>query len=251
MPGRYGVSSRSHVTRTGRSRAARGIRIMATTCIAVTAGAFGLADTANAPEDSNFIGAPAPKPSRDAGDDVSRSADREPPPAPKALRSPGPGFGPPQPQRTATPKPNPNVKPAATAELPAKSGSGHRVVFDITAQQVWLVNSKNAVVRTYLVSGSRFDQLPTGTFEVFSKSRDAVSWHGTETMEYMVRFYRGENSNIGFHDIPVATATGEEVQTLSQLGTPLSDGCIRQDLEDAVALWEHTPVGTPIVVVRT
>src|SRR5690606_5888983 len=159
--------------------------------------------------------------------------------------------GPPQPQRTATPKPNPNVKPAATAELPAKSGSGHRVVFDITAQQVWLVNSKNAVVRTYLVSGSRFDQLPTGTFEVFSKSRDAVSWHGTELLEYVVRLCRAENSYIGSHVSPVASATGEEVQTLSQLGTPLSDGCIRQDLEDAVALWEHTPVGTPIVVVRT
>jgi lipoprotein-anchoring transpeptidase ErfK/SrfK len=70
-------------------------------------------------------------------------------------------------------------------------------------------------------------------------------------MEYMVRFHRGKNSNIGFHDIPVKTSTGDEVQTLSELGTPLSDGCIRQDVEDAKALYEFAPVGTAVVVVRT
>jgi hypothetical protein len=146
---------------------------------------------------------------------------------------------------------DPDAKPAATAALPPGSGSGHRIVFDITAQQVWLVDDTEAVVRTYLVSGSRYDQLPTGTFEVFSKSEQAISWHGTETMEYMVRFYRGERSNIGFHDLPVDTATGAEVQTLAELGTPLSDGCIRQDIADAKALWDFAPVGTKVVVVRS
>jgi lipoprotein-anchoring transpeptidase ErfK/SrfK len=70
-------------------------------------------------------------------------------------------------------------------------------------------------------------------------------------MEYMIRFHRGKNSNIGFHDIPVKTSTGEEVQTLSDLGSPLSDGCIRQDVADAKALYEFAPVGTAVVVVRT
>jgi lipoprotein-anchoring transpeptidase ErfK/SrfK len=41
------------------------------------------------------------------------------------------------------------------------------------------------------------------------------------------------------------------VQTLSELGTPLSDGCIRQDVDDAKALYEFAPVGTAVVVVRT
>jgi lipoprotein-anchoring transpeptidase ErfK/SrfK len=141
------------------------------------------------------------------------------------------------------------VKPPATAALPADSGSGRRVVYAIGAQQVWLVTDSE-VVRTYRVSGSRYDQLEAGTYEVSSKSRHATSWHGTETMEYMVRFHRGARSNIGFHDIPVDTVRGSEVQTLSDLGTPLSDGCIRQDVVDAAALWEFAPVGTPVVVVR-
>ena len=145
----------------------------------------------------------------------------------------------------------PDYKPPASQPLPAGSGNGKRVVFDITAQQVWLVNDDNEVERTYLVSGSRYYQLDPGTYEVFSASRHATGWTGKETMEYMVRFHRGENANIGFHDIPVKKATGEEVQTLSELGTALSDGCIRQDVEDAKALYDFAPVGTTVVVVRT
>lgn len=144
-----------------------------------------------------------------------------------------------------------DVKPEATAPLPDDSGEGRRVVYDITGQQVWLVEDGDEVVRTYMVSGSRYDQLDEGTYEVFSKSENAVSWTYSETMRYMVRFHRGENSNIGFHDIPIYDDTGKPVQTLSELGTPLSDGCIRQDAEDAKALWEFAPVGTTVVVVRT
>lgn len=247
MPGRYGVSSRSatrHVSRR-RSRARlrfRGARVTALSCsVAALAGIFGLAGTATGPDVPASAGVLPPIDERD-GHDPSRGTDRD---------VTGKTVGPVMVKVVQAPPADPNVKPEAVAPLPAGAGSGHRVVFDITQQQVWLVDAADVVVRTYLVSGSRYDQLPTGTFEVFSKSRDAVSWHGTETMEYMVRFFRGQNSNIGFHDLPVDTATGAEVQTLSQLGTPLSDGCIRQDLADAVALWEHTEVGTPVVVVRT
>ncbi|PSL01894.1 lipoprotein-anchoring transpeptidase ErfK/SrfK [Haloactinopolyspora alba] len=246
MPGRYGVSSRSDAAHVRASQRVSRTRVTLLSCSAVVVGALGLADTATAPDASPDALAAPPASDRDAGE-LSRGNQRDEPVAAKALRVPGPEFAAPAPTST----PEPNVKPPATAPLPSNSGSGHRVVFDITGQQVWLVGDGNVVKRTYMVSGSRFDQVPTGTFEVFSKSRDAVSWHGTETMEYMVRFHRGENSNIGFHDIPVKTETGNEVQTLSQLGTPLSDGCIRQDLEDAVALWKHAPVGTPVVVVRT
>lgn len=257
MPGRYGVSSRSAMRRgTRRARRTRGLLATLLGCSTVVgAGLFGFVDTATGPDvpDDAMLALLAERDDSDA----SRSDDRDPPGAKLARAvklkvaperpAPAPSVTPSPP----APPPDPNVKPPAKAALPADSGSGHRVVFDITAQQVWLVDDNEKVVRTYLVSGSRFDQLPAGSYEVFSTSRNAVSWHGTETMEYMVRFHRGENSNIGFHDIPVASSTGAEVQTLSQLGTPLSDGCIRQDLADAVALWEHAPVGTTVVVVRT
>jgi lipoprotein-anchoring transpeptidase ErfK/SrfK len=155
---------------------------------------------------------------------------------------------PPSPVETVPPTPAADVKPPARTALPAGSGSGNRIVYGIAAQQVWLVDDTNAVTRTYPVSGSKYDQLQPGTYEVFSKSESTTSWHGTESMEYMVRFHRGARANIGFHDIPVDTSTGTEVQTLSELGTPLSDGCIRQDAADAKALWDFAPVGTLVVV---
>lgn len=157
----------------------------------------------------------------------------------------------PQPSVEVTLNPGPDEKPPAVNPLPADSGTGKRVVYDLTGQQVWLVESDGTVARTYLVSGSLYDQLDPGPYEVFSASRHAIGWTGESTMEYMVRFYRSVNSNIGFHDIPVSVDTGEEVQTLSELGTPLSDGCIRQDHADAKALYEFAPAGTPVIVVST
>ena len=39
------------------------------------------------------------------------------------------------------------------------------------------------------------------------------------------------------------------MQTVAQLGTPLSHGCIRQRTADARALWDFAPLGTTVVVV--
>lgn len=130
--------------------------------------------------------------------------------------------------------------------VPADSGSGRRVVFDQSDQRVWLVGERGKVLRTYLVSGSVYDNLQPGTYQVYSTSRHAIGIDDSGTMEYMVRFTRGENAAIGFHSIP--EKDGRPLQTRKQLGTPLSHGCIRQDLPDAVALWEFAPVGTTVVV---
>lgn len=131
--------------------------------------------------------------------------------------------------------------------LPADSGSGKRVVFDISDQRVWLVAPGDHVKRTYLVSGSIYDNLHPGTYSVYSKSRHAIAYNYKETMKYMVRFTHGQNAAIGFHAIPV-DHSGHKVQTRAELGTPRSDGCIRQALPDAKALWRFAPVGTKVVV---
>lgn len=134
-----------------------------------------------------------------------------------------------------------------TTGLPDGSGSGRRIVFSEGRQRVWLVDSGNDVVRTYLVSGSVTDNLKTGTYEVFSRSRNAVGIDDSGTMEYFVRFTQGTGgSAIGFHTIPVDD--GKPVQTVRQLGSPQSHGCIRQERSNAIALWEFAPIGTTVVV---
>ncbi len=139
----------------------------------------------------------------------------------------------------------PRIDPAPAA-LPSASGSGKRVVFDISDQRVWLVGVDGRVLRSYLVSGSVTDNLAPGTFAVYSRSRHAVGIDDSGTMEFFVRFARGANAAIGFHSLPVKD--GHAVQTVAQLGTPQSHGCIRQARPDARTLWRFAPVGTQVVV---
>lgn len=134
----------------------------------------------------------------------------------------------------------------ASTALPPRSGEGRRVVFSESRQRVWLVAARDRVVRTYLVSGSAEDNLHPGTYEVYSRSEHAVGIDDSGTMRWFVRFTRGERAAIGFHSIPVDD--GRPVQTVAQLGTPLSHGCIRQRMGDARALWDFAPLGTTVVV---
>jgi hypothetical protein len=139
------------------------------------------------------------------------------------------------------------VDPRLDATLPEGSGAGKRVVFSESRQRVWLVDEDEKVVRTYLVSGSLYDNLDPGAFNVYSRSEDAWGIDDSGSMKYFVRFTQGEaGAAIGFHDIPVKD--GQLAQTEAQLGTPTSHGCIRQRRSDAIALWEFAPLGTSVIV---
>lgn len=138
--------------------------------------------------------------------------------------------------------------------VPENSGIGRRVVYSKKRMRVWLINAQGVVDNTYRVSGNQaWDQPRLGTYSVYSRSRytcgyapvaDHLCWR------YMVRFaYGREGGRIGFHEIPTNTRTGGPVQSLSQLGSALSGGCVRQSTTDAHYMWEWADVGTPVVVV--
>jgi len=146
----------------------------------------------------------------------------------------------------ATGSPAPGNGTGNDTDVPADTGWGRRVVFDMSDQRVWLVDADDEVRRTYLVSGSLTDNLEPGTYAVYSRSRWAVGVDDSGVMQYFVRFTRGDNAAIGFHSIP--TKNGHLLQTRAQLGTPQSHGCIRQALPDAIRLWDFAPVGTKVVV---
>jgi L,D-transpeptidase catalytic domain len=128
---------------------------------------------------------------------------------------------------------------------PRHSGAGRRVVFSESQQRVWLVGRDGDVERTYLVSGSIYDNLDPGSYQVYSRSLDAIGVDGSD-LRYMVRFAYGWKDPIGFHWIP--RMNGKRMQTRAELGTPQSHGCVRQAAPDARALWRFAPVGTPVVV---
>lgn len=153
----------------------------------------------------------------------------------------------PAPGSVQTAKPRIATDPAPS--VPAESGSGRRVVFDMGDQRVWLVgrrSGKDVTLRTYLVSGSVTDNLDPGTYSVYSRSLQAWGVDDSGSMRFMVRFAHGTRAAIGFHDIPILD--GQWVQTRDQLGSPQSHGCIRQWRPDAKALWKFAPRGTKVVV---
>jgi lipoprotein-anchoring transpeptidase ErfK/SrfK len=150
-------------------------------------------------------------------------------------------------QRRATVSTTPTASDAAAGNpLPADSGEGRRVVFSEAQQRVWLVGTGDRVQHTYLVSGSVYDNLDPGTYSVYSRSEQAWGIDDSGSMKYFVRFAHGDNAAIGFHDIPIDD--GQPVQTVAELGTPLSHGCIRQRRADAKLLWAFAPLGTKVVV---
>jgi hypothetical protein len=133
--------------------------------------------------------------------------------------------------------------------LPDNSGEGRRIVYAKQAQRVWLVEADGTVSKTHRVSGRlTWNQPRPGTYSVFSRSsftcnikNPAICWR------FMVRFTKGpEGDNIGFHEIP--NNNGRPVQSVAQLGTPLSGGCVRQATSDAIVVWDWAPVGTKVVV---
>ncbi len=133
------------------------------------------------------------------------------------------------------------------APLPEDSGEGRRVVYALDDQMVWLVTEDGSVVANYLVSGRKGWPNP-GTYSVFSKSPITRSFlDPNTTMRWMVRFARTDKTNIGFHDIPIH-GDGSPYQTLDELGTALSGGCVRQSLPDAIRMYRFADVGTTVVV---
>jgi peptidoglycan hydrolase-like protein with peptidoglycan-binding domain len=132
--------------------------------------------------------------------------------------------------------------------LPAKSGTGRRIVFDREGQRVWAVDAKGRIIRSWLISGSKYNNETPGTHKVYSRSEYTTAWNGKATLKYMVRWLKTDIGAIGFHQIPVKRSTGKVYQTEEELGSRLSGGCQRQAKLDAEFLWKFATVGTKVVV---
>lgn len=132
--------------------------------------------------------------------------------------------------------------------LPENSGSGRRLVYSRAGQRVWAVDDEGRIVRSWLVSGSKFGNEKPGTHRVFSRSEWTTAWNGKASLHFMVRWLRTKIGAIGFHQIPVHRNNGKKYQTEEQLGSRLSGGCQRQTPLDAKFTWAFAKIGTKVVV---
>ena len=107
---------------------------------------------------------------------------------------------------------------------------------------VWLVEQDGTVARDYPVSGHKARWLPgTGEFWVIrvpappsGRAAHTDGVHGSLRS-------RAQRIGIGFHSIP--TVDGKLIQSVNQLGQPLSAGCVRQGYDDARFLFDWAPRG--------
>lgn len=125
-------------------------------------------------------------------------------------------------------------------------GSGRRIVLTDSGQRVWLIEGTGELAKTHQVSGRR--GVPgVGRYNVYSMSRYAWAPYDGITMEFMVRFARGEWP-YGFHSIPV-WPDESPLQNPAQLGTHRSGGCVRQIWDDAEALFAWAEVGDRVIII--
>lgn len=125
-------------------------------------------------------------------------------------------------------------------------GSGRRIILSESGQRVWMINGSGELHKTHQVSGRR--GIPgVGRYNVYSKSRYAWAPYDGITMEFMVRFARGEWP-YGFHSIPVWPDEAP-LQTPAQLGTHRSGGCIRQLWDDAEAVFDWSEIGDRVLLI--
>ncbi len=124
-------------------------------------------------------------------------------------------------------------------------GSGRRIIYTNGGQRAWLINATGELHKTHQVTGRR--GIPAvGRYNVYSMSRYAYAPYDGITMEFMVRFARGEWP-YGFHSIPV-WPDKRPLQVPAKLGTHGSGGCVRQLWDDAEAVFEWSSVGTRVIV---
>lgn len=133
--------------------------------------------------------------------------------------------------------------------LPENSGSGRRVVYSRDGQRVWAVDENEVVLRSWLVSGSKYNNELPGTHEVYSRSDMSTAWNGKAFLPQMIRWLKTDIGHIGFHAIPLHREDNSPYQTEAELGQRLSGGCQRQANADAAFMWDFAQVGTKVVVV--
>lgn len=96
-----------------------------------------------------------------------------------------------------------------------------------------------------LISGGVGNTTPVGQFWINSKHPNA--WSSMAHL-WMPNWMAFKGNMYGIHALPIWPSGAVEGE--DHLGTPASHGCVRVGSENAVKLYEWTPIGTSVVIHR-
>jgi hypothetical protein len=123
----------------------------------------------------------------------------------------------------------------ASRPTPRTPGSRRRVEI-LLDRQLALVVEGSTVVRTlHVSSGAPGYETPAGSFAIFRKERNSWSVPYQVWLPWASYFVGG----VAFHEYPVVPPVAA------------SHGCVRVPRYDAEWLYGQTPIGTPVVVLRS
>ncbi len=133
--------------------------------------------------------------------------------------------------------------------VPARSGSGRRIVISQKQNWVWVIGAGNQVLR----QGGIVDNpgvLRKGTYRTGSYcGRAARVKKNTSGSLWLDNFVRFAPCGIGFHRIPRSKSDQRQIHADHILGTNLatSHGCIRLSAGMATRIWDFTAAGRTVV----
>jgi Putative peptidoglycan binding domain/L,D-transpeptidase catalytic domain len=133
--------------------------------------------------------------------------------------------------------------------VPARSGSGRRIVLSQKQNWVWVIGAGNRV----LAQGGVVDnpgELRKGRYRTGSYcGRAARVRKNSSGSLWLDNFVRFAPCGFGFHRIPRAKSSGRQIHANHILGTNLarSHGCIRLSARMAERIWSFTASGRTVV----
>lgn len=102
------------------------------------------------------------------------------------------------------------------------------------------------VLAEYPVStGKKSTPTPPGVYKTQNKIARAWSSHAKLWMPWWMQF---SSRGMGLHELP--EWPGGRKEGVKSLGTPASGGCVRLGVGPAKKLYDWTPVGTPVIIVK-
>jgi LysM repeat protein len=126
-------------------------------------------------------------------------------------------------------------------------GGGKRIVVDLSDQRMYVYQGGQLVWNWIVSTGRPGQTTAVGHWKVLSKIPNAYAYTWSLQMPYWLGIYWAGSLQNGIHALPIQ-ANGQRLWA-GYLGTPVSYGCIILSTQNAKALYNWAPVGTPVDIV--
>ena len=135
----------------------------------------------------------------------------------------------------------------AAGQSGAASGSGKRIVVDLSAQRMYVYQNGQLLWNWVVSTGRPGQATAVGHYKVLNKIPNAYAYTWNLQMPYWLGIYWAGRLQNGIHALPIQ-ANGQRLWA-GYLGQRVSFGCIILGTQNAKTLYNWARVGTPVDVV--